>query len=255
MLLGQVLLAAFLTFVYLFRGRRGFVASERGLDPAKAVAGLSVGAAAAAVLMAASIGVFWAAGWYRIESVRFDPAGLLYSSAFFAAVSVAEEVLARGMVWRIVERFSSAPVALVASALFFGAAHFLNPDATIYSSLAIAAHAGLFLGSLFLVTRSLWLPIGAHFSWNVVEGPVLGAPVSGFDFDSLTEATIDGPPALTGGEFGPEAGLVTVIAGLAGTAAVLIYGRRIRRLRPATTSREPSGPEPPTSQDPPAPAP
>ena len=53
---------------------------------------------------------------------------------------------------------------------------------------------------------SLWFPFGLHFGWNLFQGAVFGLPVSGLrEFSSLVTAITQGPPALTGGDYGPEA--------------------------------------------------
>ena len=64
----------------------------------------------------------------------------------------------------------------------------------------------------FIKTEKLWLPIGLHFSWNFFQGFVYGFPVSGYVFDGLFEVSILGQELWTGGEYGPEGGLIGIIA-------------------------------------------
>ncbi len=100
--------------------------------------------------------------------------------------------------------------ALIISGSLFGAAHLSNPNATWYAALAIAIEAGLMLGILFTMTKRLWLSIGCHFAWNFVQGGIFGAAVSGGKSRGLLLTNFSGPPILTGGEFGPEASIITV---------------------------------------------
>ena len=68
-----------------------------------------------------------------------------------------------------------------------------------------------------------WLPLGLHFSWNFSQGPLLGFPVSGFDFGGLVTQESTGAALLTGGAYGPEAGLVGMAFRFVIMALVLYY--------------------------------
>jgi hypothetical protein len=72
----------------------------------------------------------------------------------------------------------------------------------------------------------LWLPIAFHIGWNFFEGPIFGFPVSGIITPALVQQQSVGPAPLTGGDFGPEGGLL--ILPLIGLAALLLraYTRR-----------------------------
>ena len=60
----------------------------------------------------------------------------------------------------------------------------------------------------YLKTKSLWFPAGLHFSWNFVMRNVYGFPVSGtVSANSLLVVEMNGPIWLTGGNYGPEAGI------------------------------------------------
>ncbi|MEX2393218.1 MAG: CPBP family intramembrane glutamic endopeptidase [Actinomycetota bacterium] len=244
-LLVETLLALLLLDMYLGRAVRnreplaGF-----GFPSTGALKGFVVGAIAAAAVITTTVVIFAIAGWYEVESFELDLIGFSYYTALFLGVSVAEEVLSRGMIWRFVERRAGTLLALVVSSLFFGLGHFLNPGATLWSGLAIALHAGGLLGAMFIATRSLWVPIGGHFAWNLFEGPILGTEVSGLDTDVLIEATTRGPEIWTGGAFGPEASVITVVLGVVPALVLLAYAwkRGKFRSREVTTSPVPSEP-------------
>ena len=64
----------------------------------------------------------------------------------------------------------------------------------------------------------LWLPIGIHFTWNFVQGFVLGLPVSGLVAPvSVVKAKVAGKAWLTGASYGPEGGLLTTLVIVAAT--------------------------------------
>ena len=132
----------------------------------------------------------------------------------FLSVAVAEEVIERGVIFRLVDERWGVWVALLVSALTFGFGHIFNDNATWWSSLAISIEAGLLLGAAYKWSGSLWLPIGIHWAWNYVQGNVFGLAVSGMNAgDTMLVTTVDGPDIVTGGAFGPEASIVTVILG------------------------------------------
>ncbi len=182
-----------------------------GLPRAHAARDFARGALVGAGLISGVVAILALAGRYAVVAVRFDGGALARSLVLMLLVAWFEEVLFRGLVFRLLEEAAGSIVALVLSAAFFGAVHAMNPHATIVASIAIALEAGVLLGAAYLRTRALWLPIGLHFAWNFFEGPILGAPVSGSDVRALLVAEWRGPVWLDGGAFGPEAGIVAVV--------------------------------------------
>lgn len=151
---------------------------------------------------------------YRIDSLAFDWKHLLPDLAFFFLVACGEEVIFRGLIFRMIQERFNPTAALVASAFLFGFLHIANPGATVWSSLAIAVEAGLMLGAIYYRTRSLWIPIGVHWAWNFAEGDIFGFAVSGSDgYSPVISPIINGPEILTGGEFGAEASIISVVLG------------------------------------------
>ena len=157
------------------------------------------------------------AGLYRITGLQTGVAlGLVTAFFHFLMVAVGEEIMFRGILFRWIDEKWGFPVALIVSALIFGAMHWGQPGATWWSSLAIAIEAGLLLGAAYKYAGNLWLPIGIHWAWNFVQGNIFGFGVSGGDAgESLLLAGVEGPDFLTGGAFGAEASIITVVFGLA----------------------------------------
>jgi membrane protease YdiL (CAAX protease family) len=136
--------------------------------------------------------------------------------------AILEEIFFRGILFRWIEDFGGSWAALIVTSAFFGLAHISNPNATWFSSFAIAMEAGLLLGGAYMLTRSLWLPIGLHAAWNFTQGFIFDVPVSGLDQQGLVEARLSGPEILSGGAFGLEASLIAVIVA-SGAGLLLIY--------------------------------
>ena len=132
----------------------------------------------------------------------------------FLAVAVGEEMICRGVIFRWIDERWSTWIALLVSAVFFGWMHISNDNATWWSSLAIAIEAGLLLGAAYKWSGSLWLPIGIHWAWNYTQGNVFGLAVSGSNAgNTVLVTTVNGPDIITGGAFGPEASIISVILG------------------------------------------
>lgn len=123
---------------------------------------------------------------------------------------IGEEIICRGVLFRIVEEGLGTWWALVFSALFFGLAHIHNPGATLWAALAIAIEAGLLFGLLYHLTRSLAVCMGLHAAWNFAQGTIYGIPVSGTSADGWLVSTRSGPDWLSGGIFGAEASVVAL---------------------------------------------
>ena len=204
--------------LWLFERKRP---RDAGLGLAGSVSETARGFAIGALLLTAVTGVLALTGSYQLLGWVEIPAGTTRAAMFgramvlFLAVAVFEEVAVRGIVFRQLEQAIGTWLAIVASALFFGFGHRSNPGATWVSSVAIAIEAGGLLAAAYVATRSLWLPIGLHWAWNLFEGPVWGSPVSGIGLPVLANARFPGPRMLTGGDFGPEAGLPAMVLGAA----------------------------------------
>lgn len=199
--------------------------------------GLALGALLMAAIFAAEVALGWvtvADIWRSSGSLAF-PIAILMPLVAFLFVGYYEELLVRGYLLRnLAEGLGFGPITsrwalllawLLTSALF-GFLHAGNPNATFVSSFNIGL-AGLFLGLGILLTGELAIPIGLHITWNFFQGNVFGFPVSGTRVSDATFVAIQqgGPVQWTGGAFGPEAGLIGLIAIAIGSGLTLLWVR------------------------------
>lgn len=83
------------------------------------------------------------------------------------------------------------------------------------------------LAAGYAAARNLWLPMGVHFAWNYMESGVFSTQVSGNgDTHGLLDATLSGNHLITGGEFGPEASIYSVVFGTLLTVCFLVVAHR-----------------------------
>lgn len=195
---------------------------------------LLVGTAIPGLLMGAIYLFESAVGWLRFESWGWQAVsigavfrGLAVYLIVFILTAIGEELISRGYQLQNLADGISLPWALFVSAVLFAALHAANPGAGAASFVGILA-AGYFLAYAWVRTGQLWLSIGLHLGWNFFEGVVFGFPVSGLGVYRLIEQHVTGPKLITGGDFGPEAGLVVLPALAFGAWLIRLYtaGRR-----------------------------
>lgn len=204
----------------------------------KAVPHVLLGIAGGAVVFSLVVGTLWALGAYVVDGVNRDVHWLGPILVMGVGAGVGEEIISRGVIFRIVEEGLGTWAALLLSAAVFGGLHIWNPNATAWSALAIALEAGLLFGLLYHVTRSLWVCMGAHAAWNVAQGPFYGIPVSGFEQRGLLASHMQGPDWLTGGAFGAEASVVALgLCSVATAVCLAIAARRGSLLAPSWRRR------------------
>ncbi len=164
-------------------------------------------------------------------------AELAYGSGLFLILFITatnEELVFRGYPFQKLVESLGPPGAVAVSSAFFGLAHLENSHHTWISTLNTML-VGIPLCLAYLRTRSLWMPVGMHFTWNFVQGFVFGLPVSGYTFStSLLNAHVHGAAWLTGSEYGPEGGLLSTIvvvgAGIYFLTARIRMSERMREL-------------------------
>ena len=187
---------------------------------------LGTGWVAGFILFTVVIAVIALLGGYHV--IGTNPATvLLVPIIVTTCTGFTEEILFRGIIFRLTERLLGSWLALLLSAALFGAAHLSNPNATGLAAIAIALEAGVMLGAVYMVTRRLWAAIGLHAAWNFAQGAVYGVAVSGFEQHGLLQSRMTGPVLLTGGAFGAEASLPAIfIDTLFGIALLVVAVRR-----------------------------
>lgn len=148
-------------------------------------------------------------------------ARVLSLAALLLPPALMEELAFRGAAIGGMARGAGRLGAIGITAVMFSLAHGNNSGLTTLG-LGNIALAGVFLGLTFFTRGGLWTATGAHLGWNLALAG-LAAPVSGNSFDIPWIDFEPGTPVwLTGGNFGPEGGLLATGALLLG---VLVVGR------------------------------
>ncbi len=192
--------------------------------------GLLTGVAVGAALISGAALLVWLAGGFHWTLSPKATAGRLALSVLgMMGVAVMEELLFRGYLFQRLVEGVGLKIALALGGAAFALIHWGNPGmagATKAWATVNIALAAVLLGLAWERTRSLGLPIGIHFAWNWVQGPLFGFQVSGTGSGGWLKPVLHGRPDwLTGGVFGLE-------ASLPGTLVLLIPIMLLARMKP-----------------------
>jgi membrane protease YdiL (CAAX protease family) len=196
------------------------------------------GLLAGSLLFSVVVGTLWLLGVYHVTGINTHANWLPQVLVAGIGAGIGEEIVMRGVLFRITEEGCGTWLAVAVSALFFGGAHIFNPGATLWSSAAIAIEAGVMLALIYHVTRSLWACIGLHAGWNIMQGTVYGIPVSGGAVDGLLISQRTGPVWLSGGVFGAEASVIALLVCSVLSLVLVILAQRRGSIVPFQRPRE-----------------
>jgi membrane protease YdiL (CAAX protease family) len=140
--------------------------------------------------------------------------------ALMVLIAFTEEMVFRGYILNNLMESMNKWAALAVSAALFTIAHGTNPGITSVALVNLLL-AGLLLGINYIYTRNIWFAIFFHFSWNFLQGPVLGYEVSGLPLQGVLQPALQGPWWLTGGVFGLEGSFIITCLFMA--ALLLLY--------------------------------
>ena len=150
-----------------------------------------------------------------VDLTYFSAYDQIFYLILFAVVSLNEEIAIRGYILQNLSRSFNKYIALAISSLAFMTMHLGNPNIDILPILNLFL-AGIFLGVYSIHKNNLWFPIGAHLTWNYLQGPIYGFEVSGNKINSLFEQELNGNDILTGGNFGYEGSIILTVFLIAG---------------------------------------
>ncbi len=206
----------------------------------------TIGFVIGTVLMSLVVGVTALFGGYRIVGHN-NYSDLVVPFIFLFFASASEEVVCRGYIFQTLERSWGTVVAIVIASFIFGFSHMVGSSdmpllQRVVGCSCLVVESGLLYSAAYLHRRRLWLPIGMHWAWNYVQGPIFGMPVSGLVYwIPMIKAKIIGSALITGGAWGPEAGMpaffIRTAAGI--FFIVLVYSRgKFLSLRAASASQK-----------------
>ena len=125
-----------------------------------------------------------------------------------AAASATEEVLFRGYPLQILIGAAGPFASIIPLGVLFALMHAGNPH-VLWLGIVNTAGFGILFGYAFYRSRDLWLPIGLHFGWNFTL-PLFGVNVSGLTIGVTGHQMVwTAGVWWSGGDYGPEASVLT----------------------------------------------
>jgi len=152
--------------------------------------------------------ILYLMGYYEVISFS-GYSYFLGPFSFLVIAALIEEVLFRGVLYRILENWLGTFIALVIISFLFEIPHLLNDNVTLLSVLL-----GLLFGYahsiMFTYTKKIWLPFAFHLGWNFAQ-PFYGSNLSGLeDVGSILKSKFVGPELITGSIYGIEDSLLSI---------------------------------------------
>lgn len=171
--------------------------------------GLLLGAAAAALMLTAPL-ISGTGHLAMRNGAVFSLSSLLFYLAALGIAAAGEEMIFRGYAFQLLIEKIGPFATILPVSVIFGLAHSSNPHSSPIGVLNTVLW-GIVLGYGFLRSRDLWLPIGLHYGWNLVL-PLFGVNLSGLTIEvTRYYYRWDLLPLWSGGDYGPEGGLLATI--------------------------------------------
>ena len=172
-------------------------------------------------------------GYITIEKNPIQPVGVSAIASGLVILfgwiiqGATEEIVTRGWLLNVLSTKYNIGVGLLISSTLFGLMHLTNPNVNYIAVINIIL-VGLFYGLYVIKTNDLWAVCGMHSAWNFAQGNIFGFKVSGLDVSvgSLIDLNLVGSDFVTGGIFGPEAGITATFILLASIGILLFIDKK-----------------------------
>ena len=201
---------------------------QNAARPAAWIVGFVIGALAIGIPIAALIGTHW------LKETGNPPGSWVAAGArvslFLLPAALFEELFVRGYLLRVLRDAWGWAWAIAATSVGFGLLHLQNNGANV-QSLTLVTIAGIFLATVLYATKSLYAAWMAHFAWNWTMAVAFHTAVSGIPLEAPGYRYVDaGPDWATGGEWGPEGGVLGGAGMVGGATLSYLLARRRRSL-------------------------
>ena len=221
---------AFISLLVFFRvkviEKRSF--SSIGFNKNNWLKKYSLGFLIGLAMMSIIVLILFPFGYITVEKNPIQPVGISAIASVLVILfgwiiqGATEEIVTRGWLLNVLSTKYNIGVGLLISSTLFGLMHLTNPNVNYIAVINIIL-VGLFYGLYVIKTNDLWAVCGMHSAWNFAQGNIFGFKVSGLDVSvgSLIDLNLVGSDFVTGGIFGPEAGITATFILLASIGILL----------------------------------
>lgn len=189
--------------------------SDLGLNKENSIRNYLKGFLLGSVMMCTIAFILYILGHATLETNSIQNVGISAITSILIILpgwiiqSASEEIVARGWLMNILGAKYNGLVGLIVSSIYFGLIHLFNPNINVLAIVNIIL-SGFTFGLYVIYTGNLWGACGLHAAWNFMQGNIFGFEVSGLDTSvgTLIDLKLKDNSIVSGGVFGPEAGLV-----------------------------------------------
>ena len=226
---------AFISLLVFFRvkviEKRSF--SSIGFNKNNWLKKYSLGFLIGLAMMSIIVLILFPFGYITVEKNPIQPVGISAIASVLVILfgwiiqGATEEIVTRGWLLNVLSTKYNIGVGLLISSTLFGLMHLTNPNVNYIAVINIIL-VGLFYGLYVIKTNDLWAVCGMHSAWNFAQGNIFGFKVSGLDVSvgSLIDLNLVGSDFVTGGIFGPEAGITATFILLASIRILLFIDKK-----------------------------
>lgn len=226
---------AFISLLVFFRvkviEKRSF--SSIGFNKNNWLKKYSLGFFIGLAMMSIIVLILFPFGYITVEKNPIQPVGISAIASVLVILlgwiiqGATEEIVTRGWLLNVLSTKYNIGVGLLISSTLFGLMHLTNPNVNYIAVINIIL-VGLFYGLYVIKTNDLWAVCGMHSAWNFAQGNIFGFKVSGLDVSvgSLIDLNLVGSDFVTGGIFGPEAGITATFILLASIGILLFIDKK-----------------------------
>lgn len=201
--------------------------SSLGFVKARMIPSYLIGVLGATVSMITATSVCLITGAFSIEKSDYSIIYLFLYALGWIIQGLAEEVMCRGFLMTSIAGRYSVRTAIIANSIVFATLHVLNPSGITFLAFVNLFLYGVFASMMFIYSENIWLCAGFHTVWNMIQGNILGIPVSGIRVPSLFAITTNESLSLiNGGAFGLEGGLCVTAILIAGCLILFALSRK-----------------------------
>ena len=226
---------AFISLLVFFRvkviEKRSF--SSIGFNKNNWLKKYSLGFLIGLAMMSIIVLILFPFGYITVEKNPIQPVGISATASVLIILlgwiiqGATEEIVTRGWLLNVLSTKYNIGVGLLISSTLFGLMHLTNPNVNYIAVINIIL-VGLFYGLYVIKTNDLWAVCGMHSAWNFAQGNIFGFKVSDLDVSvgSLIDLNLVGSDFVTGGIFGPEAGITATFILLASIGILLFIDKK-----------------------------
>lgn len=201
-----LLLTTYIVKVFFFK----IPEVELGYTNRRVVKDSALGWGLGFVLVGGGFLILYVLNQVEVNGIDYSPYFFFGFILFFIVQSFSEEIIFRSFLIPMIQHRIGTLAALIISSLLFFVVHLGNPNAS-WMGMINLIFGGVLMGLLFLKYKNIWMPTGFHASWNFVQSAFLGFPVSGLEIYSLVDLEETGNDYISGGAFGYEGSLISII--------------------------------------------